>query len=146
MQCKAMPEIRNQTWCRAQILLLLIAWLYICWLHWDNDGLWYGDAPRHAANGLFWKDYLLSLSLNPRNYALSYHARYPVIAPTTYPPAFYLLEAVVFGVFGPSPYIAKGLVLGFALIAGLYTTAWCHRWISWPVKDARWPSPVRVSR
>jgi hypothetical protein len=118
-----------------------MAWLYICWLHWDNDGLWYGDAPHHAANGLFWKDYLLSLSLHPKDYALSYHARYPVIAPTTYPPVFYVVEAVVFGVFGSSPYIAKGLVLGFALMAGLYTTAWCRRWVS---KDAAWAGMVLV--
>jgi hypothetical protein len=55
--------------------------------------------------------------------------RYPVIAPTSYPPVFYLLEAVVFGAFGPSPYMAKGLVLGFALMAAFYTTAWCRRWI-----------------
>ncbi|MEJ2702857.1 MAG: hypothetical protein P8Z79_10495 [Sedimentisphaerales bacterium] len=122
MRCRLTSEVRQRTWLWIQILLVFMAWLYICWLHWDNDGLWYGDAPHHAANGLFWKDYLLSLSLHPKDYALSYHARYPVIAPTTYPPVFYVVEAVVFGVFGSSPYIAKGLVLGFALMAGLYTT------------------------
>ncbi len=133
--CRVMSEARKRTWLLPQVLLVFIAWLYLCWLHWDNDGLWYGDAPRHAANGLFWKDYLLNLSFDPRGYALSYFARYPVIAPTSYPPAFYFLEAVLFVTLGPSPYIAKGLVLGFALMAALYTTAWCRRWIA---KNAGW--------
>ncbi len=141
MLCMAMSEARKRTWLSTQVLLVFIAWLFLCWLHWDNDGLWYGDAPRHAANGLFWKDYLLSLSFDPKGYALSYFARYPVIAPTSYPPVFYLLEAVFFGVFGPSPYVAKGLVLGFALMAALYTTAWCRRWIA---QDAGWAGVLLV--
>jgi hypothetical protein len=57
MQRKAKSETQKQTWLWAQVLLLLAAWLFVCWLHWDNDGLWYGDAPKHAANGVFWKDY-----------------------------------------------------------------------------------------
>lgn len=133
--CRVMSEARKRTWLLPQVLLVFVAWLYLCWLHWDNDGLWFYDAPIHAANGLFWKDYLLNLSFDPKGYALSYFARYPVIAPTKYPPVFYLLEAVFFWVFGPSPYIAKGLVLGFTLIAALYTTAWCRRWIA---KNAGW--------
>ncbi|MCP4262287.1 MAG: hypothetical protein GY774_33015 [Planctomycetes bacterium] len=130
-----MSEVSKRTWLLPQILLVLIAWLFLCWLHWDNDGLWYGDAPRHASNGLFWKDFLLSFSFNPRDYALSYYARYPVITPTLYPPVFYLFEAALFGAFGASPYIAKSFVLGFTLIGALYTTAWSRRWIA---KEAGW--------
>ncbi len=141
MRCRAMSEARKRTWLSPQVLLVFIAWLFLCWLHWDNDGLWFPDAPGHAANGLFWKDYLLNLSFDPRGYALSYHARYPVIDPTKYPPLFYFLEAVFFGAFGPSPYIAKGLVLGFALMAALYTTAWCRRWIA---EDAGWAGVLLV--
>ena len=141
MLCKSIPEAGKRTWFSLQILLIFVAWLFLCWLHWDNDGLWYGDAPRHAANGLFWKDYLLSLSFDPKGYALSYFARYPVIAPTSYPPMFYFLEAVFFGVLGPSPYIAKGLVLGFVLMAALYTTAWCRRWIG---ENAGWAGVLLV--
>ncbi len=116
---------------RGQVLLVVLTWLYLCGLHTDNDGLWYqGDAPRHAANGLFWKDFLQARPAGPREYALRYYARYPVILPTAYPPAFYLLEAAAYSVFGPSPYVAKGLVLCFALPAGLYTTAWLRRWVS----------------
>ena len=113
----------------------------MCWLHWGNDGLWFFDAPGHAANGLFWKDFLLSLSFDPKGYALSYHARYPVINPTKHPPVFYILEAVFFGGLTPSPYVAKGLVLGFALMAALYTTAWCRRWID---EDAGWAGVLLI--
>ncbi len=135
MQYGVMSEVRKRSWLLPQLLLVFIAWIFLCWLHWDNDGLWFPDAPLHAANGIFWKDYLLNLSFDPIGYTLSYHARYPVINPTKYPPVFYLLEAVFFGLFGPSPYIAKGLVLGFALMAALYTTTWSRRWIA---QDAGW--------
>src|SRR5262245_58709711 len=119
-----------------QVALVLIVWAYVAALHWNNDGLWFqGDAPRHAANGLFWKNFLLSGSLDPKGYALSYYARYPAINPTAYPPVFYILEATLFGVIRPSPYVAKGLVLVFALIAALYAIAWLRRWIA---EEAGW--------
>jgi hypothetical protein len=112
-----------------QVLLVLAAWVYLCGLHQENDGLWFqGDAPRHAMNGLFWKDFLLSGSADPLGYTQAYYARYPAICPNRYPPGFYLLEAVLFGLFGPSPYVGKGLVFGFALLAALYTLAWLRRW------------------
>src|SRR5215475_2584816 len=51
----------------SQVMGLLLAWLYVVWLYWGNDGLWFqGDSPRHAANGLFWWDFLTSLPLNPK--------------------------------------------------------------------------------
>ena len=119
-----------------QLLIIALVWIYLCLLHWNNDGLWFqGDAPRHAANGLFWKDYLQSFSLDPKGYALSYYARYPSISLASYPPVFHLLEAAAFGLFGPSPYVAKGLVLCFALMAALYTMAWLRRWVA---EDAGW--------
>ncbi|MGQ0633379.1 MAG: hypothetical protein ACT4QC_02115 [Planctomycetaceae bacterium] len=113
-----------------QTALVVAAWVYLCGLFSDNDGLWLqGDAPRHALNGLFWKDFLLSGALDPRTYALRYFARYPAVCPNLYPPGFYFFEAAVFGVCGTSPFVAKGLVLAFALLAGLYTMAWLRRWI-----------------
>ena len=37
-----------------QIVMTICAWGVIVALHLDNDGLWFqGDAPRHAANGVF---------------------------------------------------------------------------------------------
>jgi len=112
-------------------VLLLAAWAFLCGLHWGNDGLWYqGDAPRHAATGLFWKDFLQHPGADPVGFALDYYARYPAINPTSYPPTFYLIEAATFAILGPSPWVAKGLVLLFALMAAVYTTAWLRRFVA----------------
>ncbi len=115
----------------SQLAIVLFAWLWLAGLQWHNDGLWFqGDSPRHAANGIFWKDFLLSGSLNLQDYALRYYARYPVISVTNYPPMFYILEGALFAAFHPSPYIAKGLVLAFALLAACYLVIWLRRWIA----------------
>jgi GT2 family glycosyltransferase len=115
----------------AQVALVGLSWLWLCGLHWGNDGLGpYSDASRHLANGFFWKDYLQSLDPHPVEFALSYYARYPVINPVSYPPVFYVLEAAAFTVFGPSPFVAKGLVLVFTLLAALVTMAWLRRWVA----------------
>jgi hypothetical protein len=121
-------EGRSFLW---QVLGAIGVWAYIVALHWNNDGLWYqGDAPRHAANGIFWWDFLSSFPVNPVEFALSYYARYPVVNPTAYPPAFYLLEGAAYRLFGISPFIAKGLVLTFALVGTLYLITWLRRWVS----------------
>jgi hypothetical protein len=65
-------------WCGGQSLLwqvlgLLLVWIALVVLHWQNDGLWpQGDAARHAANGLFWRDFLAALPVPPVPFALSY--------------------------------------------------------------------------
>lgn len=132
-------ELSRGTWLRwqggrspvYQALGIISAVLYIAWLHLDNNGLWsQGDAPRHAMNGLFWWDFLKNFPVNPVEFALSYHARYPAINPVTYPPVFYLIEGLAFAIFAPSPYVAKWLVLAFTLLGSLYLMAWLRRWIS----------------
>src|SRR5262245_2009084 len=73
-----------------QVASLLLVWLYIYLLHLSNDGLWFqGDSPRHAANGLFWWDFLSRSPFHPVKFGMSYYARYPVIQPVAYPPLFY---------------------------------------------------------
>ena len=80
-----------------QVLVVLLAVLYIGALHLGNDGLWpQGDAPRHATNGIFWWDYLASFPANPVEFTLRYYAGYPAINPIGYPPVFYLLEDAAF--------------------------------------------------
>lgn len=116
-----------------QIAAVLLAFLAVAAVNRQSDGLWFqGDAPRHAVNGLFWWDLVNALPRDPVGYAVSYYARYPVIAPVTYPPLFYLIEGLAFAAFGPSPYVAKSVVLLFAILAGLYTMAWARRWIGEP--------------
>ena len=65
-----------------QTLGLLLAWLLVVGLHLGNDGLWYqGDAPRHAANGLFWWDFLTRLPADPFRQAAGHDvANIPAIA------------------------------------------------------------------
>ena len=94
-----------------QIAAVVVATLLSGILHRTNDGLWLqGDAPRHAATGLFVLDLLRESPSSPLDFALSYYARYPIIVPMVYPPLFYALEAVAFEVMTPSAYVAKGLV------------------------------------
>ncbi|MGB8609687.1 glycosyltransferase family 39 protein, partial [Bradyrhizobium sp.] len=115
-------------------------WIFVVVLHWHNDGLWYqGDSPMHALNGVFWMDFLKKLPGNPQEFALSYYARYPAINPISYPPVFYLLEAAAFAVFGDSPFIAKGLVLGFTLLGSLYLLAWLRRYVA---EEAGWAAAL----
>src|SRR5438105_4658333 len=125
-----------------QIVMTVCAWGFVVALHFDNDGLWFqGDAPRHAANGAFWSDFLGRLPTSPRDFAFSYYARYPVISPASYPPVFYLLEAGAYQMFGVSPFVGKGLVLAAVLLASLYLVAWLRRWAS---EDAGWAGSLFV--
>ena len=80
---------------------------------------------------------MTSLPVNPLEFALRYYARYPVIQPAAYPPLFYLLQGAAFAVFGISPYVAKSLVLLFALVGGCYALAWLRRWVA---EEAGWGS------
>jgi hypothetical protein len=113
-----------------QTVGVVLAVLVVAAINRQTDGLWFqGDAPRHAANGLFWWDLLRASPRDPVDYAVRYYARYPVIAPASYPPLFYILEGLAFAFFGPSPYVARFVVLLCAGMAGLYTMAWGRRWI-----------------
>ncbi len=131
------PFLDQRGW---QLAVLVAVWIYLWALQIDNDGLWYrGDAARHALNGFFWSDYLRDFTLDAKGYALSYYARYPAIDPASRPPFFYLLEGAAFTLIGPSPYVAKGLVLCFALMAAMYLWAWLRRWVA---EEAAWAAPL----
>jgi hypothetical protein len=119
--------LRSRAWQAAGVVL---AFLVVAVLNRQSDGLWFqGDAPRHAVNGLFWWDFLRMLPRDPVTFTVSYYARYPVIAPATYPPLFYIVEGLAFAIFGSSPYAARLVVFLFASMAGFYTMAWTRRWI-----------------
>lgn len=121
---------RGTSW-RGQALLLVAAWLVACGLFWTNDGLWFqGDAPRHALNGLFYRDFAAEGWRDPQGYAEQYYARYPAICPTYYPPLFYWLEAAVYAVVGPQWWVGKALSMVTGLVAGGYMLAWLRRWVS----------------
>lgn len=130
-------QFSQRTW---QLVCVLCVWLYLWSLQFDNDGLWFrGDAARHALNGFFWIDYLRDFTWQAKSYALSYYARYPAIDPASRPPLFYLLEGAAFALIGPSPYVAKGVVLCFSLVAALYLWAWLRRWVN---EEAGWAAAL----
>jgi 4-amino-4-deoxy-L-arabinose transferase-like glycosyltransferase len=142
MASSAVISPRRRTALLWQVLILLLVWFYLVGLHPENDGLWFpGDAPRHAANGVFWKDLIAALPVNPIDFAVNYYLRYPVISPSAYPPGFYWLEAVAFSLFGVSPFIGKGMVLAFTLMAALYLMAWLSRWVS---EEAGWGGALLI--
>jgi len=124
-----------------QMGLVIACGIYIWGLHRDNDGLWYPDATRHAANGVFWKEIICNPTLDPKGYALSYYARYPVISPASRAPLFYWIEAAAFGLTGPDPYVAKVLVLLFSVAGGLIALAWLRQWVS---SEAGWAAGLFV--
>ncbi len=128
--------VRSRAW---QLAGVALAFLMVAALHLQNDGLWFqGDSPRHAMNGLFWWDLLTTMPRDPVEFAVRYYARYPAINPATYPPLFYFVEGLTFAAFGPSPQVAKFIVLLFGIMAGAYTMAWARQWIG-PV--AGWAGP-----
>src|SRR5436305_1225069 len=91
-----------------QIIGVVLAFVFVAAINRHSDGLWFqGDAPRHAVNGLFWWDLLNALPRDPVQFAVRYYARYPVIAPVTYPPLFYVLEGLTFAIAGPSPFASR---------------------------------------
>lgn len=115
---------------RLQCGAVLAAVAMVASWHWGNDGLWFqGDAPRHAATGLFFWDLLTALPADPLDYALRYYARYPVLVLGAYPPLFHLVEALGYGLFGASPYVPRAIVLVSVAVTGLYAVAWGRRWL-----------------
>jgi hypothetical protein len=113
-----------------QASAVIVAFLAIAALHVGNDGLWFGDAPIHAASGLFWWDLITTHPSSPVDFTVRYFARYPVIQPMTYPPLFHIVEGLAFAAVGPSPAVAKLLVLACGMVSGLYTMGWARRWIA----------------
>lgn len=115
---------------RLQCGAVLAAVALVASWHWGNDGLWFqGDAPRHAATGLFFWDLLTALPSDPLDYALRYYARYPVLVLGAYPPLFHVVEGLGYGLFGASPYVPRAIVLACVALTGLYAVAWGRRWL-----------------
>jgi hypothetical protein len=115
----------------AQGVWLVAVWLSLVVAFRDNDGLWFqGDAPRHAMNGVFWRDFASGHWWHPVDYAWSYYARYPALTLTNYPPVYHLVSAVGYAVFGLTPWVPKGVSLLSALALAGWLWQWLRRWVS----------------
>ncbi len=95
----------------------------------DGDFYW-SDAPRHALNGLFVKDFLTDLPLSePRQYAVNYYLRYPALTILFYPPGFYGVLAAFYAVFGESHATAQLAVSVFYFLFLLAAWRLAARWL-----------------
>lgn len=96
-----------------------------------SSGLWYPDAPSHALNGVFVKDFVADGGiLNPVSYAERYYVQYPSLSVGMYPPIFYVVEAVLYWAFGVCAWAAKLGVLIFSLLGATAFFKLCRFWFS----------------
>src|SRR5579872_5183540 len=76
-------------------LLLAVGLLFHTSPHTGN--FWWPDAPRHAMDGAFYRDLLVSFPItHPKAWAMNYYLHYPAIVILFYPPIFALAEALFF--------------------------------------------------
>ncbi len=80
---------------------------------------WWSDAPRHALNGAFVKDFIAAAPWrDPKGWAIDYYLQYPALTILFYPPLFYVVEAAAYSLFGVSQLVAQATVGLFALLLG----------------------------
>lgn len=117
----------NERW----ILLLLLVLLGFPWLQDINKGELHllTDETRHAMNGVFILDLLRDIPLSwPLQYAYEYYGKYPAVSIGYWPPAFYFVEALFFGLFGISVWVSRLAILPFAVAGAFfwYKIARCY--------------------
>jgi hypothetical protein len=95
------PEVAHDV-IAALLLMAVVAILFAFGAPTDDAFSW-PDAPRHALNGAFVLDLLRDHPIHdPTSYAYNYYARYPALTILFYPPLFYVVLAVFYGVLGVS--------------------------------------------
>ncbi|HTD05640.1 glycosyltransferase family 39 protein [Undibacterium sp.] len=106
------------------ILLGLAAAVALLFIGAPSNGEFdWSDAPRHALNGVFLKDYFAVGHLqNPTEFAYNYYAQYPALTILFYPPLFYVICAPFYALFGASQNTAL-------LVVALHYMAFA--WGSW---------------
>ncbi|MGH9814524.1 MAG: ArnT family glycosyltransferase, partial [Candidatus Acidiferrales bacterium] len=86
-----------------------------------GEPYYFNDETRHVMNGAFVRDLLADRPLDdPLRYAYEYYAKYPATALPHWPPLFPMLEGILFLAFGLHFWVARLLVLGFALMGAYY--------------------------
>ncbi len=94
---------------------------------------WWSESSRNALNGVFILDLVRAHPLSdPKGWAFAYYNQYPALTVFFYPPLFYLLEGVGYGVFGVSHAVAQGLESAFVLMAALGGFALARKFMSAP--------------
>lgn len=99
----------------------------------SNGDFDWSDAPRHALNGVFLKDYFSVGHLqNPTEFAYNYYGQYPALTILFYPPLFYVVSAPFYALFGASEETALLVValhyLAFAWGSWYLFRNWLNSW------------------
>ena len=104
-------------------LLLAVAGQWFTGVY-QNDLSQWPDEGCHYINGLLVHDYVADgLPGNPLQYALQYYVHYPRVTIGHWPPFFYLIQAALYFLTGPSTHVA--LLLQAILGAMTATTVGC---------------------
>lgn len=112
----ATPEPLDRALVAVVLVAANIALLATAPVHGD---FWWSDAPRHALNGAFVKDFIVAAPWHdPKTWAINYYLQYPALSILFYPPLFYFVEATVFAVLGISYVAAQATVSLFTLLLG----------------------------
>jgi hypothetical protein len=117
--------------CRGAIFLGLTLAIVALFVTAPRAGqFWWSDAPRHALNGAFLRDFFSSLPLrDAKQWAVDYYLQYPALTILFYPPMYAAVEAVFFGLFGVSDAVASLSPMAFcgSLAVGAYYLS--RRWL-----------------
>jgi len=121
-------DVRTR-WIQAACLSVLAGLAVGLFLTSPTDGdFWWFDAPRHAMNGVFIRDFFLEGGLfNPIRYASDYYLKYPGINIGFYPPLFYFSSAPFLAVFGATHAVSQAVVVLYSLAAAVFAYLLCAR-------------------
>src|SRR5690349_20377202 len=127
-ECGPAGELRH--FFQAAFLLASFTFLMFMTSPTGGDFAW-SDAPRHALNGVFLRDFLVAMPWHdPKQYAIDYYLRYPALTILFYPPLFPVFLAGSYSIFGFSHTVAQGTVAFFHLVLGLAVYLLARRWMS----------------
>ena len=87
----------NSTWQDVAFLLLLTIAVVLLFETSPHAGdFWWSDAPRHAMDGVFYRDMARSLPVTHlKQWATDYYLQYPAITVLFYPPLFALRRSCI---------------------------------------------------
>src|SRR5271157_1303663 len=121
----------NSKWWDVVFLLLLTFAVFLLFRTSPRAGdFWWSDAPRHAMDGVFYRDMARSLPVTHlKQWATDYYLQYPAVTVLFYPPLFALVEAVFFSLFGVSHAVAQLTVSVFFLATAYGAYFLTRRWV-----------------
>ncbi|MDY6951335.1 MAG: glycosyltransferase family 39 protein [Thermodesulfobacteriota bacterium] len=97
------------------VVCLVVATIFLADI--TGSGVWFSFMSSHMLNGVFYKDMIAEMGfLDPRAFAERYYVQYPSLTVAIYPPFFYIIEALLFTLFGISTTVAKLGVSLFTLV------------------------------